>query len=555
MKKGINIFLLIMICTFLLVGTAYAENAEGIYDLNVADGVTAVPQLADGSAIIPVPAEIPQGNPVQDLYPNAEKMHLNLTDGIQRDAYYIIMVIKGDSATPTSDNVVFMDQVTSFQDALEYEINPKNLEVGETYHIYISTNVNGGESLMEIGSFQYGKGQIIYTIQFFDEDGITLLGTSNALRGDTPVYHGETPTKAPTEEMCYVFQGWVPEVTEVTEDTSYIASYAENPHQYGDPEWVWASDCSTATATFICSVGGETKTIDAVMGEPVKNEDGSITYTASVVLLGMTYTDSKTLHPLPDGNYILDIDYIYLQVDGSRQLNVLNGDTGEIIDSSYGLVWSGENSEIATVDGNGNVTGHKVGETRVVVTSDDGKIDLTCTLQVLFSDVADTEAYFFNPVMWAVSNGITSGTSATTFGPYNQCTRAQVMTFLYKASGSPDVSGDNPFTDVKEGDYFYNPVLWAVSQGITSGTSATTFSPYNPCTRAQVMAFLYKASGSPDVSGENPFTDVKEEDYFYNPVLWAVSQGITSGTSSTTFSPYNPCTRAQVMTFLYKAFG
>ena len=172
-----------------------------------------------------------------------------------------------------------------------------------------------------------------------------------------------------------------------------------------------------------------------------------------------------------------------------------------------------------------------------------------------FSDVNDPTAYFYQPVYWAVEYGITSGTSATTFSPYNSCTRAQVMAFLYKAMGSPEVSGSNPFTDVKESDYFYKPVLWAVSQGITSGTSATTFSPYNPCTRAQVMSFLYKAMGSPEVSGSNPFTDVKESDYFYKPVLWAVSRGITNGTSATTFGAYNTCTRAQVMTFLYKAMN
>ena len=184
------------------------------------------------------------------------------------------------------------------------------------------------------------------------------------------------------------------------------------------------------------------------------------------------------------------------------------------------------------------------------------RFDETVSIQpTIFSDNGDPDAYFHDAVYWAVDQGITSGKTATTFAPYDSCTRAQVMAFLYKASGSPEVSGENPFTDVKESDYFYKPVLWAVSQGITSGTSPTTFSPYNTCTRAQVMAFLYKANGSPAVSGTNPFTDVKESDYFYNAVLWAVANGITSGTSATTFGPYNTCRRAQVMTFLYKAMN
>ena len=555
MKKGISVLLLTLLCMALLCSTAYAEGGEGIFAVNMSEGVTAVPQHNDQSAVEAVSAEIPQGIAVQDLYPGAQRISLNYSNGIQADAYYLVIVLKGSSLTPSTDNVVFVDQVTASGNSIEYNIYPVNLEVGETYHVCISTNADGGNGLVEVGTFQYGKDQKVYTVNFFDEDGTTLLGTSTALRGDTPEFLGETPAKSPTEEICFVFDGWNPEITAVTGDASYTAVYSQSPHNYGEPEWTWAADCSTAVASFICSVGGETKTVDATVSEPTENADGSKTYTASALFQGVTYTSTKTLSSLAGGNYALDIDYIYLQVDGSRQLKVVNVDTGETVDSSAGLIWTSEDETVATVDSNGTVSAHQVGGTTIAVKTADESVNLICTLQVLFSDVADTEAYFFNPVMWAVSNGITSGTSATTFGPYNQCTRAQVMTFLYKASGSPDVSGENPFTDVKEGDYFYKPVLWAVSQGITSGTSATTFSPYNPCTRAQVMAFLYKASGSPDVSGENPFTDVKEEDYFYNPVMWAVSQGITSGTSSTTFSPYNPCTRAQVMTFLYKAFG
>ncbi len=171
-----------------------------------------------------------------------------------------------------------------------------------------------------------------------------------------------------------------------------------------------------------------------------------------------------------------------------------------------------------------------------------------------FTDVRPDD-YFYKPVLWAVAKGITSGTSATTFSPYNACTRGQVMTFLWKALGSPEPNTmNNPFTDVKSSDYFYKPVLWAVENGITSGTSATTFSPYNACTRGQVMTFLWKALGSPEPNTmNNPFTDVKSNDYFYKPVLWAVENGITAGTSATTFSPYKACTRGQVMTFIYSA--
>ena len=123
------------------------------------------------------------------------------------------------------------------------------------------------------------------------------------------------------------------------------------------------------------------------------------------------------------------------------------------------------------------------------------------------------------------------------------------------AAGSPSVSGSNPFRDVASGDYFYRPVLWAVRNNITAGTSATTFSPNDGCTRGQIVTFLYKAAGSPSVSGSNPFRDVASGDYFYRPVLWAVRNNITAGTSATTFSPNDGCTRGQIVTFLYKHYA
>ena len=171
-----------------------------------------------------------------------------------------------------------------------------------------------------------------------------------------------------------------------------------------------------------------------------------------------------------------------------------------------------------------------------------------------FTDVS-TDAYFFEPVLWAVENGITSGTSATTFAPNATCTRAQVVTFLWRAMGSPEpASAENPFSDVNAADYFYKAVLWAVENGITSGTGGGKFSPNSPCTRSQVVTFLWRTMGQPAPQRtDNPFTDVAEGIYYYQPVLWAVENGITSGTSATTFAPSNPCTRAQVVTFLFRA--
>ena len=170
-----------------------------------------------------------------------------------------------------------------------------------------------------------------------------------------------------------------------------------------------------------------------------------------------------------------------------------------------------------------------------------------------FTDVK-AGAYYYDAVLWAAANNVTAGTSATAFSPEVGCTRAQVVTFLWRAAGQPKpTAGSNPFGDVKNGTYYYEAVLWAVEKGITAGTSTTTFSPDDTCTRAQIVTFLWRYEGQPaPTTANNPFADVKESAYFAKAVLWAAESGVTSGTSATTFSPKDTCTRAQVVTFLYR---
>ena len=170
-----------------------------------------------------------------------------------------------------------------------------------------------------------------------------------------------------------------------------------------------------------------------------------------------------------------------------------------------------------------------------------------------FEDVSP-KAFYFDAVLWAVENGVTKGTTDTTFEPRKDCSRADVITFLWRAKGSPEPeSSDNPFTDVKPKKYYAKAVLWAVENGITNGTSATTFNPNGPCTRAEVVTFLWRANGKPEpADSEIPFTDVKPKKYYTKAVLWAVENGITTGTGQGLFSPEVVCDRGQVVTFLYR---
>ena len=170
----------------------------------------------------------------------------------------------------------------------------------------------------------------------------------------------------------------------------------------------------------------------------------------------------------------------------------------------------------------------------------------------VFVDVA-TGSYYEDAVDWAVENGITKGTDDTHFSPDGICTRAQAVTFLWRAAGSPEPETRTmPFTDVPAGSYYYDAVLWAVENGITEGTSDTTFSPNSTCTRAQIVAFLWRSEKSPAAGTANPFADVKSTAYYAGAVLWAVKEDITKGTTNTTFSPDADCTRAQIVTFLWR---
>ena len=172
----------------------------------------------------------------------------------------------------------------------------------------------------------------------------------------------------------------------------------------------------------------------------------------------------------------------------------------------------------------------------------------------VFSDVKAGK-YYELPVAWAFGNAVTSGTDAAHFSPNQTCTRAQVVTFLWSAMKKPTPDPQNaPFVDVKKSAYYYQAVLWAYQNGVTRGVDATHFGPRQPCTRAQVVTFLWSALGRPEPTIEScAFVDAKPKDYFYRPMLWAVENGITSGIDASHFGPNLPCTRAQVVTFLFQA--
>lgn len=222
--------------------------------------------------------------------------------------------------------------------------------------------------------------------------------------------------------------------------------------------------------------------------------------------------------------------------------------------STGGNSTGGNNTGGNSTGGNntgGNSTGGNSTDDNSPSDNNTDKPDTPTAPSANFSDIPQT-AFYSNAVVWAVEKGITNGTSETTFSPDNSCTRAQIVTFLWRAAGSPKANTDSPFADVPADSYYYDAVLWAVEQGITSGTGAATFSPDATCTRAQAVTFLYRYEKSPAVSGTNDFADVSAGTYYADAVQWAVDKNVTTGTGAAAFSPDATCTRGQIVTFLYR---
>lgn len=314
----------------------------------------------------------------------------------------------------------------------------------------------------------------------------------------------------------------------VTEETNLDLT-SHNEHTWDAGVVTTApSYSSTGTRTYACTICGETKTetIPALTGG-----GGTSTYAVSV---DSAKNGSVTVSPKNASR-------------GSTVTITVKPDSGYELDAL--TVTDSKGSELKLTDkGNGKYTfTMPASKVTVEVTFVEEEAPITVPT---FVDVP-ADAYFADAVAWAVENDITNGTSATTFSPNMSCTRAQMVTFLWRAAGSPKATGNNPFTDLDSSAYYYDAVLWAIENGVTNGTSATTFSPDATVTRGQTVTFLYRANGSPAASG-NSFADVSADSYYADAVAWAVAEAITNGTGDNTFSPDADCTRGQIVTFLYR---
>ena len=306
--------------------------------------------------------------------------------------------------------------------------------------------------------------------------------------------------------------------------------------------------------------------------EPTKAHTGSEKTRLELVAVNKSkQTDIRSLSPSV-GFYITVGDAPLVELTGltltPKKVDLEVGKTYQLsavkepANAEGSLTWTSSKPAVAAVDNSGKVTAKGEGTATITVTC--GTKSAACTVTVskpLVPEVPGTSftdvpagAYYEEAVGWAVEKGITKGTSDSTFTPDGVCTRAQAVTFLWRAAGSPAAkAGSLPFADVKAGSYYDDAVRWAVENGVTVGTSATTFSPNATCSRAQIVTFLWRAQKSPAAGSANPFDDVAGNAYYADAVQWAVQKDITKGTGATAFSPDANCIRAQIVTFLYRS--
>ena len=243
--------------------------------------------------------------------------------------------------------------------------------------------------------------------------------------------------------------------------------------------------------------------------------------------------------------------------NGTMTVNPSTASKGETVTITTKPSEGYELGSIEVLDKNGDSLKLKdLGSGKYSFVMPDGKVSVEAefvkTAATSFVDVP-ANAYFADAVKWAVDKGITNGLSDTMFGPYESCTRAQIVTFLWRAAGSPEPKTASSFTDVSASAYYAKAVAWAIENGITNGMTETTFAPNATCTRGQSVTFLYRALKG-TASGSTNFTDVKSDAFYADAINWAVANNVTNGTSNTTFSPNADCTRAEIVTFLYRAY-
>lgn len=450
-----------------------------------------------------------------------------------------------------------------------------------------NTAEGAAASPLTTGSFPTGDGENVYKyISIAPLYTVTVenYGNGTAEADKTSAAVGETITLTATPSSGYHFKEWQ------SSDVTISGNTFTMPEKNVTVTAIFEADETRAYTVTFDANGGIVTPANATTGAdgtlaslPTPTRNGSYSFSGwytevsggTIVDTATVFTADTTIYakwtqnsggssaPTTFESTVADSTH------GSVSINKNNAHAGEVLtinvnpDQGYTL------ETITVTDRNGKNIPVTIEDGKYTFTMPASKVTIEATFMEdnsmlnFFVDVpADT--YYYDAVLWAVENGITLGTDDIHFSPALTCTRAQVVTFLWRAAGCPEVEIGDTFTDVVKGSYYEKAVVWAVAEGITKGTSETEFSPDATCNRGQIGTFLWRVAGSPAMLNmtaadpavsNNPFWDVSSMDYFYQAVLWAVDNGITNGTTATTFSPNAECTRAQIVTFLYRNMG
>lgn len=450
---------------------------------------------------------------------------------------------------PTLEHCYVYDTTTSVENTSAL-LNGVGVFVGNFY-----TNLPNYQAQVTTTDCYYGEcstdenfGTATLKDQTEFEDGTVtgLLGDAFVQGEDYPIINIPVASVALDQEELSLFAG---------ENETVIASVL--PLVASNQKVTWTSSDDTVATVDENGVVSAVSAGTAVI--TVTTEDGSLTASCTVTVApkpssGSSDRDDSSSTPSYPVTAPDKAD------NGSVSVSPKNASQGSTVtvkvtpDSGYVV------DRVTVTDNRGNelkLTQKGVGT--YTFTMPAGQVTVTAAFapaaeQSPFRDVSASD-YYYDAVKWAAEEGITSGTSADLFSPSAPCTRAQMVTFLWRAAGSPNVGGALTFTDVADSAYYATAVRWAASVGVTSGTGAGRFSPDDPCTRGQMAAFLYRWQQSPAASGSNPFADVADSDYYYAAVLWAYQKGVTQGVSASAFAPSAPCTRGQMAMFLYQLKG
>ena len=443
-----------------------------------------------------------------------------------------------------------------------------------------NTAEGAAASPLTTGSFPTGDGENVYKyISIAPLYTVTVEndGNGTAEADTTSAAEGETVTLTATPDDGYRFKEWQSDEVTVADDDTFTM-----PDEDVTVTAVFEADETGAYTVTFDANGGSVTPANATTGAdgtlaslPTPTRNGSYSFSGWYTeVSGGTIVDTTTVFTADttiyakwtqnSGGSSAPTTFETTVADsthGSVSINKNNARAGEIVtinvnpDQGYTL------ETITVTDRNGK---------NIPVTAEDGKYTFTMpaskvTIEATFMEDnsmlnffvdVPADAYYYDAVLWAAKNGITDDTDATYFSPNTGCTRAQVVTFLWRAAGSPEPKSMNSFADVSADSYYAKAVAWAVENGITSGTGDETFSPDAVCARAQIMTFLYRFNSVDTMEIKvNPFTDVAEGQYYYDAVLWGAKNDITAGTTATTFSPNATCTRAQIVTMLYRYFA